>query len=333
MGWSNSQFDGTLVIPTGATTGERIELDGTTGQIRIYDSLDNLVVVLDGDGYQLYNALGVKVAEIFLDAFSGSLDLGGYYARDFRTPEPCYAFMSGEGYQAGPFDLTKSATSGNLQYAIDPTTLLYTLQTLRTGVLSATLDHEARVQLVSQRSVNPRVWVDGGSSSDYAELIVTGDLRLGPSFTYQGRGWFDFQAITASSGGVTVTESIAYSSSTVSFRDQRAYRVSIKGYVQSNTANDTVRLRIRKNSTAGQQLYDSFTGLIVTAANVQTAYNAEIIIRNVSGATITDFLVVTYLRGSGAGTVFVGANATNPAWIRIEDIGPASQYPAVNAIT
>lgn len=43
MGWSNDQFAGTLTIPTGATTGARIVLDGETGQINIYDASDQLV--------------------------------------------------------------------------------------------------------------------------------------------------------------------------------------------------------------------------------------------------------------------------------------------------
>lgn len=48
MGWSNDQFAGTLVIPTGATTGARIEIDGTTGRIEVYDAADVLVYVIDG---------------------------------------------------------------------------------------------------------------------------------------------------------------------------------------------------------------------------------------------------------------------------------------------
>lgn len=48
MGWSNDQFTGTLVIPTGATSGARIELNGTTGRIEVYDATDALVYVIDG---------------------------------------------------------------------------------------------------------------------------------------------------------------------------------------------------------------------------------------------------------------------------------------------
>lgn len=333
MPWSNSQFDGTLVIPTGATTGPRIVLNGATGKIEIYDAV-GLVMVLDQDGLILYNALGVDIAKIFRDAFSGSLDLGGFYALDpYALPIAKYAFMSGQGFQAGPDATSQADLHANLQYGIDPTTLLYCVQTLRTGCLDLTLDHEARVQLISQRGQQPIVWVDGGSGSAYARLAVTGDLYVGPNSYDRGRGYTDFQAITASTAGVGAVETFGYASTNPTvFVDQRAYRVRIKGYVQSSVANDTVRLRIRKASTVGQQLFDSFTGLIITAAAVQTAYSYEMILRNVSGANISTFLVVTYLRGSGAGNVFIGANALNPAWIEVEDIGQASYYPGANAL-
>lgn len=49
MPWSNSQFDGTLTIPTGATSGARIVLDGTTGRIEVYDASDALVYVIDAN--------------------------------------------------------------------------------------------------------------------------------------------------------------------------------------------------------------------------------------------------------------------------------------------
>lgn len=48
MPWSNDQFTGTLVIPTGATTGARVEINGTTGRIEVYDANDDLAYVIDG---------------------------------------------------------------------------------------------------------------------------------------------------------------------------------------------------------------------------------------------------------------------------------------------
>src|SRR4051812_46618113 len=41
MGWTNTNVD-TLVIPTGATTGARIVLDGVTGVITVYDASNNV---------------------------------------------------------------------------------------------------------------------------------------------------------------------------------------------------------------------------------------------------------------------------------------------------
>lgn len=56
MGWSNDQFTGTLVIPTGATSGARIVLNGDLGVILVYDAGDNLIAAVapasgtDSDG-------------------------------------------------------------------------------------------------------------------------------------------------------------------------------------------------------------------------------------------------------------------------------------------
>lgn len=48
MPWSNDQFTGTLVIPTGATSGVRIVLDGTTGDILVYDAANQVVYRISG---------------------------------------------------------------------------------------------------------------------------------------------------------------------------------------------------------------------------------------------------------------------------------------------
>ena len=47
--WSNNQFTGTLVIPTGATTGARIVIDGTNGTITGYNAANNVAFVIETD--------------------------------------------------------------------------------------------------------------------------------------------------------------------------------------------------------------------------------------------------------------------------------------------
>ncbi len=58
--WSNDAIT-TLVIPTRATTGARLVIDGTTGSILIYNSANVLVGQLDPTGLWIYDADGSYV--------------------------------------------------------------------------------------------------------------------------------------------------------------------------------------------------------------------------------------------------------------------------------
>lgn len=167
--------------------------------------------------------------------------------------------------------------------------------------------------------------------------INAGDVQVGGdvfiSGVDQGRGLVDFTIITSNAATTTTTEVVAITSGSVDFEDQRAYSVKVRAWVMSSVTGDVVQTRLRKTNAAGQQLFDTFRSGVITGAGSQTSLNYEAIIRNVSGATVNRALAVTYLRAVGTGNVLIGGNATNPSWIRIEDIGPASDYPDVNAIT
>lgn len=51
----------TLVLPYGRTSGTRIILDGVNGRIDVYDSADDLITRIDGNGYHLYDAGGNEI--------------------------------------------------------------------------------------------------------------------------------------------------------------------------------------------------------------------------------------------------------------------------------
>lgn len=64
-------------MPFGTTTGERIELDGINGEIRVYDDADNLLLAISGeDGFVVYDTDGdprAQMASPFLGAYSALL--------------------------------------------------------------------------------------------------------------------------------------------------------------------------------------------------------------------------------------------------------------------
>ncbi len=66
-----------LTLPAGATTGARIELDGTTGEIRFYSTAGNLVLQLDG----------AQQLRFFQDITGGGL-IGAHQVDDLLMVDP-----------------------------------------------------------------------------------------------------------------------------------------------------------------------------------------------------------------------------------------------------
>lgn len=326
MPWSNDQFDGSITLPTGSTSGRRIVLDGASipASITVYDENDVIVAQMTTD----------------LPNFTG--DDGGFYTIDATSGKT--AALIGDGIAFGDDTHTMVLTPNMTWEYVDSVNPDVPRLKLISGRVDNTQDY-ARVYLDASTTGIPAGVIMSANTADVADLqlIVYGDIHglrdlhiTRDSYINgvdQGRGLKDFTCITASAAGVTTTETVGITSGSVDFEDDRAYRVSVKGYLQSSVAADTVRFLIKKTNAAGQQFFDSFRTYVIQANNQQAGFSNECILKNVSGATVTASLVLTYVRGSGTGTVFLGANATNPAWMRIEDIGAAADYPDVNAIT
>ena len=97
MPWSNDQFSGTLVIPTGATTGARVEINGTTGRIEVYDANDDLAYVIDG---QIPGATAGPAGEpqvvVYSNGFNGVVEFPTNDA-DEQTPARVASVVYNQG--------------------------------------------------------------------------------------------------------------------------------------------------------------------------------------------------------------------------------------------
>lgn len=227
------------------------------GQVVIQDGTDAVVVEVDANGYRLFRSDGELVAEITLDS-GGSF--GGFYTRNFAFPENTYSFLAGGQVIFGPVDNSVSDIHGFLQYVIAPTVAQpYSVQTLSSGALDATLDDEARIQLISQRGERSKVWVDGGSGSIEADLIVTGTVTAA-----------NIRAGSASTpapgvGGGTTTVAVVFSSPmsavpTVTLDPRTTVdpaTVDIKGYVDSVTASGFTIRAYRSTNSATTWAYQA----------------------------------------------------------------------------
>lgn len=143
----------------------------------------------------------------------------------------------------------------------------------------------------------------------------------------------EYQGITANTATTTTTEVIAITSGAVTFRNNRAYRMVVKALIQSSVAADHATIRVRKTDVSGTTYLDT-QRIYCPGATANTLCHAENICTNTTGADVAATAVVlTYLRASGTGNVLVAASSSQVAYLHIEDIGPAADYPSATAIT
>lgn len=141
-----------------------------------------------------------------------------------------------------------------------------------------------------------------------------------------------YTANTANTSTATGTELVAITTSSVTFRAGRAYRVIFKGLAQSSAAGDTVTVRVRKTNTSGSIYLDSFR-LYVAVAATNTPFYLGNICTNTTSADVSAVLVGTYVRVGGSGNVLLAATGTHVSYIEVQDIGDATDYANATAIT
>lgn len=311
MGWTNDQFDGTLTIPTGATSGQRIVIDGTTGTITGYDSTDTVTFTITPTG-----------------GFSTFLPA------DPPDPARSAQLTAAElklAVDAGLDDMISTSLAVNM--GSFPFSEQHVVTTLQSGFISG---YDA--PFVTMGSSSPDFNRDYDITTDNMSIDLASELRLVGSGmkideVSQGRGIVEYQAIQASTATTTTTETVGIDSDSFTLRDGRAYRVTAKGIVSSTIAGDIVRILVRKGALGGNGYVDSFDALRVHTAGGLTSFYYQNDIVNTSGADITDDAVMTYQRVNGTGNVRIIASSFNPAYIEVEDIGAATDYPDAFAVT
>lgn len=142
----------------------------------------------------------------------------------------------------------------------------------------------------------------------------------------QGRGVRNYTNNQVTSAA-TVAEIIAFQTPNVEFLVGRAYKVIYHYGGDGNTAGDRVGFRLRRSNLAGTSLFDSLQSHTIPVANAIIGGETSQIVFNNTGATLNVPICATVYRSGGAGTVRFFANAANPTWIEILDIGDVADYP------
>jgi hypothetical protein len=130
-------------------------------------------------------------------------------------------------------------------------------------------------------------------------------------------GWLGYAEITADQSGITSLADITGLSQAVTVNSDRRIKITVHGRIQTTSATDRNSVVIREGSTQLQVVYDA----IPDSVNPSEAFEGSVILTPSAGSHTYK---VSAQRVTGTGTVTFGAAATAPAFILIEDIGPAS---------
>lgn len=173
---------------------------------------------------------------------------------------------------------------------------------------------------------------DPAGFSTNSNVFVDGDIHIGG--VDQGRGRKNFTGSQTSSSTTTTTEIAAITTPSITFTAGRAYRITYHGLLLSSVANDIVRCRVWRGSIGGSgvAVVDSINSHQIPVANQHVLMDMAQVVTNSTGSNITAVLIGSILRNSGTGNVQLVANASNPAWIDVRDIGPATDYPLARAV-
>lgn len=190
--------------------------------------------------------------------------------------------------------------------------------TLSSGKLNSS-DTSAFMALVSKTiGIDPQFLINNYAGGQLSFMNDTID---------QGRGVQSMVSITANVTGITTTEVVVMTIPSMTFKNGRAYRVTLWGLQQSTTADTYFLHRLRKGSasTSGTIYKDQMRVPVINAASTNGAVSLTFNLENTSGADITTAL--TWTASCAAGTGIFAASAGNVATATVEDVGLASQWP------
>lgn len=185
-------------------------------------------------------------------------------------------------------------------------------------------------------------------NAEYVRFQPFGTLQLGSSdstqnnFVINGRdqgrgmvpnGWTTSTIVHPNA----VAEAVAFSSGTISFRDGRAYMLTMKGLVRGDRTGGaaTAEIRVRKGTTtAGMELLRS-REIYCHTKDRSYPYYFSFVVANTTGATVATQICTTYqnVTGTTPGNVQLVATSTEPAYMLVEDVGIASDYTDARQIT
>lgn len=145
----------------------------------------------------------------------------------------------------------------------------------------------------------------------------------------------DQAALTSNITGITTTNTAIVTGNNVTFRDGRAFRVTLRGLVTaSGTANNGCRFRLYKGSVSGATIREWWDLPVFTAtAGRNIAVDISTILSNTSGVDVSAAMVAAAVRDWGTDSITVSASAGTPTTLTVEEIGDAADVPFAQPIS
>lgn len=146
------------------------------------------------------------------------------------------------------------------------------------------------------------------------------------------RGVVLYVSSTANSAAIGTTEAFVLSGS-AEFPADRAFCATYGWGWQASATGVHNTVRLRETSATGQFLAEFGIMPEAQTANIPYQSSAAGVFVNATGSPITTTVGLGFVAGGAGGTVLQPATATRPRYLRIEDIGEASNYPGAISLT
>lgn len=153
----------------------------------------------------------------------------------------------------------------------------------------------------------------------YVGTEAVGDVLTKANFDKLPGGWIGYAEVTANQATITVEADLTGLTVTVTVNTNRRIRINSFIHLASTVVGDEVALYIKEGAT-----YLAYASATIGTANRNFPLGRDVVLTPTAGSH-------TYLlraaRTTGTGTVTMVAAAANngsPAYISVEDLGPAS---------
>lgn len=143
---------------------------------------------------------------------------------------------------------------------------------------------------------------------------VAGEVLTAVNLGRLPGGWIGYAEVTANQAAISAVVDLTGLTVSVTVGASRRIRITGSTLFNGTTLDDSAQMQIREGATQLQ----------IGEAPIRTSFASierSVIITPTAGAHTYKLMAA---RNVGTGSVTLGASATNPAFILVEDLGPAT---------